>query len=155
MKLSCYYPGEKRTIELIERSGSKAKKHKIPFPNIIINFDLKQENDRWVVTQARYLCTDKKLSQLPLKRVDTGDENIWILPMPNTYSHGSMCYGRNTMPSGFTDNFRGLDWYFQFLFSTPFNTDLSIPSIKGGGVVPWISLLSSKDEFPYDQLVRR
>lgn len=153
IKLSCYYPGEKREVQYVKTRGGSASKMTIPFPNMIINFDLKNDNNRWVVANAQYLSTHKRLSQLPLKRPKEGDEGVWIAPLPNTFGGGRMCYGNNSMPSGFTDNLRGLDWYFQFLFATPFNSDLSINSLKSSfSTSAWMEFLSECDEFPYDML---
>jgi hypothetical protein len=152
MKLSCYYPAAIREIEFIRRVDGKPKKHTIPFPNMILNFLLTKSADKWIVKSVYYYCTDKKLSQLPLRAVTTQDEGVWNSPMPNTFGDAHMCYGRNSMPSGFVDNFRGLDWYFSFLFSTPFNSDLNISCVKGTHPADWINELSGMTEFPYARL---
>lgn len=141
----------------MKRNIPTAQKFTIPFPNIIITHSLQKEGEDWRISDTRYLATHKGIGELPLdrflERSDTSD-GIWVLPLPNIYSEGRACFGENTMLYRFSKNFRGLDWYFKFLFSTPFNEDLQIRSLKTQHTVSeWIQYLSTQTEFPYDKLV--
>jgi hypothetical protein len=69
-----------------------------------------------------------------------------------------MCYGGNSMPSHFQDNnLQGLNWYYQFLFESPFNNDLGLRSLKEEVVAQdWFKTLETaaknNEPFPYEKL---
>lgn len=152
MTIGCYYLGEVREVKFINES--KEHKFKIPFPNIIITNKLTKTINKWGVQSTRFFCTHKNVGQLPLTPIEqvNRSENIWALPFPNMYGDGRMCYGNNTMPSGFVDNnFRALDWYFQILFTAPYNADLHLPEIAKRPYT-WFTELSKLAKFPYAQL---
>lgn len=154
LRFNCYYPGGNRDM-LFEES----KKH-IVTPNVIISFILQRENKDWIVKQSHYMCTDLPISKLPKTFISGVDKSkgIYVLPMSNTYEDGKMCFGGNSMPARMKDNqFRGLDWYFRFLWETPFNSDLGIKAI-GNAMNPgnWYNLLAKLAKegktFPYPDL---
>lgn len=152
--ISCYYTGETREVEFNLERHSRPKKFKIPFPNIVITHRLNKANNKWNVTKTSFFATDRNIGQLPTTPIDVIDRRngIWSLPLPNMYGDGRMCYGQNSMPSGFVDdNFKALDWYFKVLFSTPFNGDLHIPEVRS---TPenWMEELSKCKVFPYYRL---
>lgn len=69
-----------------------------------------------------------------------------------------MCYGRNTMPVRFAEgSLRGFDWYYQYLFESPFNSDLGLYGVSGKSVNEWFALLAERaangQTFPYSDLV--
>lgn len=157
INLSCYYA--ERIADI--RHGGKT--YTIKTPNIIISHRLtRHTNKSWKVDSARsrYFCTNAKVGNLPktfIAETDHG-KHIYLMPFPNTYSEGALCFGGNSMPTQFTDNnIRGLDWYYQVLFESPFNNDLGIralasePSIEG-----WFKRLAdaakNNTAFPYDAL---
>jgi hypothetical protein len=149
-----YYAGGNRNMIYGEQ------KLEIAAPNIIIAFTLKKDLDDWIVESAYYFCTDLPVSKLPKTFIGqiSNKEGIYLLPMSNTYDQGNMCYGNNAMPARFKDNnFRGLDWYFRFLWETPFNNDLGIRAVGDRiGVSAWYKLLEKlakeKKTFPYKDL---
>jgi hypothetical protein len=48
------------------------------------------------------------------------------MPFPNYYDSGNMCYGQNVMPVEFKNNLKGLDYYYDVIQQSPFNSDLGI-----------------------------
>lgn len=157
VELNTYWPEAKRTIKFL--SGGTTREYVVPFPNIVIYFKLtKQGDDTYKVHTARYMCTNKKPGQLLptpgfIREPNTKD-GVFILPVPNMYAEGRPCYGGNTMPNGFKNDFRGLDWYFLFLPESVFNCDLSIPSVPNTyrHANDWITFLKDQPSFPYNIL---
>ncbi len=154
LRMCCYYPGGNRDMFYNE------EKIHIVAPNIVISHTLRRESKDWIVSSSYFMCTDLPVSKLPKTFIAGPDasKGIYILPMSNTYPEGKMCYGGNSMPARFKDNqFRGLDWYFKFLWETPFNSDLGIRAI-GSVLDPhsWYKLLGklAKENkgFPYCDL---
>ncbi len=154
LRFNCYYPGGNKDMLFEER------KMNIAIPNIIIAYTLQKDSKDWIVKNSIYMCTDLPISKLPKSFIAGPDKTkgIYLLPMSNTYDGGNMCFGGNQMPARFKDNqFRGLDWYYRFLWETPFNSDLGIKAI-GGATSPsnWYSTLAkvAKDGkvFPYRDL---
>lgn len=154
MRINCYYTGGVRKL-LYSRGNMD-----IVVPNIIISHTLKKDAKDWIITATNYFCTDLPVSKLPRTFISSisHKDHIFLLPMSNTYEGGNMCYGSNTMPVRFRDNnLRGLDYYYSYLWSTPFNDDLGIYAV-GRGMSPseWYSKLrehAKKGEpFPYKAL---
>ena len=153
--LSCYY------AERIADMRHFETKHTVKTPNFIISHTLqKQSTGAWRVTMSYFFCTDAKVSALPkghIRRVDTRNR-VFLSPFPNTYAEGNMCYGGNSMPSNFVDNnLTGLNWYYQFLFESPFNNDLGLRGVSDSSSVEgWFKDLAevAKDNkpFPYNRL---
>lgn len=159
IRLSCYYQSTVKPLRYYDRNME------VITPNIIISHTLKNERSKgeksWVVSSSRYFCTDKNVGNLDRTFIDQKNYNkgIHIIPMSNTYEDGRMCYGDNSMPKYMTENnLRSLDWYYQYLWETPFNDDLGIRAGSGGmSVKHWYEHLAAeakKDEpkFPYDKL---
>lgn len=153
--LSCYYPGIVRTMLY----GSN--KYDIVTPNIIISHTLKIDNKDWVIYSSKYFCTDLPISKLPKTFINniSHSTRVFLLPMTNTYDDGKMCYGGNTMPARYKDNnLRGLDYYFTFLWNTPFNDDLGVKALAQdrGSPNAWYTLLKNtalkNKPFPYSKL---
>lgn len=154
MSLNCYYPGGNKPLIY----GSR--KMEFAAPNIIIGFTLKKDSSDWVIASANYFCTDLPVGKLPRTFINSVDhkKGIYLLPMTNTYGGGNMCYGGNSMPARFKDNnLRGLDWYYKYLWESPFNNDLGLQSINNK-VDPgkWYEMLDKcakrNDVFPYVDL---
>jgi hypothetical protein len=154
MYLNCYYPGGNRTMIF----GDKTME--IAAPNIVISHILKMDGSDWLVQSSKFMCTDLPISKLPKKFIEShsGQDGLYLLPMSNTYAEGNMCYGGNHMPARFKDNnLRGLDWYYRFLWETPFNSDLGIKAIRDSrGVSEWYNHLEKEAKagrpFPYKEL---
>lgn len=152
--LNTYYAGCNRQMIY----GSE--KINIVTPNIIISFILSKDRDDWTISQVNYFCTDLPISKLPKEFIGAvkHSDHIFCLPMSNTYAEGTMCYGSNSMPARFKDNnLRGLDYYFRYLWDTPFNSDLGIRAARGDvSVSGWYSNLKAlaltNSGFPYDRL---
>jgi hypothetical protein len=155
IQLSCYYQARKAVIQYYD------KKMPIVMPNVIISHVLERTGEKiWRVRSSKYFCTDFSVSRLPrdfINRLDHSN-HIFLLPMSNTYDNGNMCYGGNQMISRFSENnLRGLDWYYQYMFESPFNDDLGVYAIRRS-MPPkeWYALLSelAKEDkpFPYEKL---
>lgn len=155
MIIGCYFAEAKREIQYKPRGAASLKKIPIVFPNIVISHQLKRVGDEWHLKQSQFFATNKSLGELPMEFITKADysKGIWPVPFTNTYDSGNMCYGGNTMPFVFKDNFRGMDWYYQFLYSTPFNDDLGVRSLKKSmSPAAWYDYLGKQDKFPYDML---
>jgi hypothetical protein len=158
MYLNCYYRGETATIKYDHRGTTrKTEEYKIPMPNIITYFNLKRvDKAQWQVVEAKYFATPKTVTQLPDKALinnTNNKEGIYRMPFSNVYGDNKLCYGDNTMPARLTDNLRGLDYYYQILTLSPFNSDLGVNGVKGfHDPRPWYQHLSALKEFPYDLL---
>jgi hypothetical protein len=159
LKLSCYYPGRVRPITHIARDNSatgnaKPAKYDIPFPNVVISHKFKRANDKWDWKESKYLATSKTIAQLPLTFLWNveAEEQIWPLPVSNMYEDGRMCYGSNSIPRMFKDNFRGLDWHFAILYNSPFNDDLGVHGTASvrRSVTEWYKELAIHKTFPYE-----
>lgn len=150
-----YYVGEPRKVKFIPNRDSRAEvEHTIPFPNIVITNKLNKLNGKWGVVVTHFWATNKTVGQLPLTPILQADKpnGIWAVPLPNMYSDGRMCYGHNTMPTGFMDNnFRALDWYFRVFFNSSFNTDLPVPEVNRNAS-DWMKKLDKLPKFPYEEL---
>jgi hypothetical protein len=55
-------------------------------------------------------------------------------------------------PRAFKDNFRGLDWHFAIVYSTPFNDDLGIHGTAASRPVvsEWYKEIAKHKTFPYE-----
>lgn len=155
IQLSCYY-GER--IAEMKHLGDK---YMVKTPNFIISHNLeKQTGKSWKSTNSKYFCTNSKVGALPKGFIwaPNGNQKIYLSPFPNTYAEGNMCYGGNQMPVQHQDNnLAGLNWYYQFLFESPFNNDLGLRALKEEiDATSWFTKLkevATKNEpFPYDLL---
>ena len=154
INLSCYYAEGVRNIKYADQDRPSA------IPNIIVSHALQKSGGDWSINTTRYFCTDRPVSRLPagfINQVSPG-QHIFGIPFTNTYSDNRMCYGSNSMPHVFrNNNLRGLDWYYQYLFETPFNDDLGVNAVRGRpSPSAWYTKLATlADEgkgFPYDSL---
>lgn len=157
IQLSCYYQERSAEIRYIDT------KMTIRVPNLIISHVLERKSGQPAkVISSRYFCTDQAVNKLPQEKfINIADNNhrIWISPFSNTYHEGNMCYGGNSMPVSFPEfNLRGLDYYYQFLFTSPFNSDLGIAALDSGreSVEEWYRTLekvaANNEPFPYNRL---
>lgn len=156
IQLSCYYPSTKRMMMYLDT------KFEIVTPNIIISHRLTRQAGKsdYTIENSHYLCTDLPVGRLPTDFIwsPNHEQRIFLLPMSNTYSEGHMCFGHNQMIHNFVDgNLRPLNWYHDFLWSSPFNNDLGIRA-SAGDIHPrdWYALLRQKakdnEAFPYESL---
>jgi hypothetical protein len=156
LQVSCYYPS--RVAQIRYNSYTKD----IIMPNLIISHSLEKQSDRtWKVKRSRYFCTDYSVGKLPKTFINNVDHanHIFLMPMSNTYAEANMCFGGNSMPHVFAENnLRGLDWYYQYMFESPFNDDLGIIAV-GHSMTPssWYSFLETlakeNKPFPYEKLL--
>lgn len=156
VQLSCYYPGGVRDVNYLDTI------RKSVIPNIVVSHTLEKREDDWIQSESRYYCTDISVGRLPARVVwdINAADHIFLLPFTNTYASAQMCYGDNTMPRRFTsNNLRGLDWYYQFLFAGAFNNDLGVKAINttnDASIRAWYDTLATIAEeggkFPYERL---
>lgn len=138
-------------------------KYKIPLPGMIIEVPLSLQDGKWIVStnQVRYIATCLTAAQISqYATISFEDGKFWEPPIPNFFGNGRACFGSASPVSGFSDNLSGLYWYYTFLYSATFNSDLSPHSIRGRyydqfngdrgtacrGV---LAFLNGKTEFPY------
>lgn len=159
MKVSCYYPAKAREIKYISGQSTKPTEMTIALPNIIIAHTLKKREPGWQLVSTLYLCTDLGVNGIPTKHMvgPSKKDRIWNLPLPNMYGDGRMCFGQNTLLVNFTDNLRGLDWYFKVLYESPFNNDLGIRGVSSQPTPSsWLKTLADRaaqgQDFPYNLL---
>ncbi|MNK27622.1 hypothetical protein D3C87_459840 [compost metagenome] len=156
IQISCYY--QERTADIKYMSSTMT----IRVPNIIISHTLtRHPGGVMKLTGTRYFCTDVPVNRLPQDKFINQVENskrIFLNPFSNTYNEGHMCYGGNSMPQTYNDNnLRGLDYYYQFLFNSPFNNDLGISAVSNTYVENWYMDLADvakqpDPKFPYNRL---
>jgi hypothetical protein len=154
IQLSCYYTGGIRNVKYYSSDRPSV------VPNLIVSHTLTKIQDAWSVGASKYFVTDMPASSLPNRFVNaiSPQEHIFQMCFTNTYIDGRMCYGGNSMPQVFRqNNFRGLDWYYQFLFETPFNDDLGLPGVKNRpSPSTWYTklaeLAAEGKPFPYQDL---
>lgn len=160
IEMNVYWPGRVWDIQFIPSRGDRPRKYSIPFPNVLIYFSLGLNGEgKFNVNLAKYFCTPKKPGELLpqpgfIKAVDKANK-VWPLALPNIFGDCKACYGGNSMPQGFTNDFRALDWYYMFLKESVFNTDLTIPGVSNnyGSPNTYITYLDGKKEYPYNILL--
>ena len=156
--INCYY-NETIAKVYFSTGGSSKVQFKIPLPNVITSFILKKVDDTfWQVESSRYFSTDKTVTQLPdtkfINEVSVSS-GVYRLSLPNMYGDCRMCFGGNTMPVRFSNNLRGLDYYYQLLTLSPFNGDLSLLGVTHRtNNRDWLEHLSGLKQFPYDLLTK-
>jgi hypothetical protein len=163
----CYYPEARKTItHTSSRSSSTKKTYDIPFPNLVIVFSLATEKvgtTKFKVVSVKYLATKLTPAQIPDNLDITGQgisraTGMALLPFTNFYGDGGMCYGGNVMPVKFTNNLRGLDYYYQVIFVSPFNDDLglkamnAVDGLKTETPSSFYNSLTKFKTFPYEAL---
>lgn len=159
IQLSCYYPGGKKVIQHRGNypDGRSTMKHNIAFPNMIISHKLVKREGFWIVQETRYFSTHKTVGQLPDNQlIWNRDENngIYYPPFTNVYDQNNLCYGGNTMPNKFSNNLRGLDYYYQVLTISPFNNDLGVRGLKNRQTPEsWYTKLAGLETFPYSEMI--
>ncbi len=158
IELNCYYPGGKKEILYKGTGTSKTSTMNVAFPNTIISHRLKQgSKHKWDLMITKYYCTPRTVGQildnLPFIEIPNRTLGIYRLPFSNVYDSNGLCYGNNSVPKSFSNNIRGLDYFYQLLFISPFNDDLGIRGVKGSySVREWYEHLATLDTFPYDLL---
>ena len=149
--IDLYYPERIADIQY-DKKGS-VEVHKIPLPNVIIRFHLrKTTDDKWSVAAVKYCCTPLTLREMVVLPSSGDTATCKVLPLPNIYGSGAMCYGRNSVPQVFNNDLRGLAYYYDLLTLAPFNGDLSIVGVRGYTPYQWIAHLSTLTEFPYSEI---
>jgi hypothetical protein len=139
----------------------RGRKYKIPVPNVLIYFKIENRSSKLHVVAVKYFCTDREGGAVPTSLITRIDANqrVWLLPMPNTYAEANMCYGENSMPyEQPLDNLRGLSWFYEYMFASPFNNDLGVKALAsnredGEAWFKYLAKLSTEGKpFPYSRL---
>lgn len=155
LQLSCYYQSR---ISPIQYNG---RTRNILMPNLVVSHTLNKTGEQaWVVRSTKYFCTDLSVGRLPREFIGSinTSKHVFLMPMSNTYQEANMCFGANNMPTRFTENnLRGLDWYYQYMFESPFNDDLGIIAIGHSMTVSeWYThlekLATEGGAFPYAKI---
>ena len=156
-----YFP--EAEAEVRHTSGGKKT---IYMPNVMIRVELREIQGKvgeFSLGSINWYATDKSKTALSTEWPTGGSsrDHIWTLPFPNIFGSASMCTGGNRLPSVIYSDWTILDMlYYDVLIGSPFNNDLSVPSLSDSvGPRSWIDNLHDhwKDEeserFPYDLLV--
>jgi hypothetical protein len=161
IEISCYYPECVRELMYSPRGGVPTLTRKSVIPNVIISHRLtKSKGNSWAVADTRFLSTDKKLSELNRKSYLKVEPGFFLIPFSNIYEDARMCYGANVR-TGKVDlpELRPLHWYYEILFTSPFNDDLGVRALKpaDGRTVSWwythLAEMAEKNKpFPYELL---
>lgn len=163
LEISSYYPEAIKPFQYLD-SNHNTEKFNIVTPNIIISYKLKRDkNGEWVLQNSFYLVTDLPVNKLPIEflKSQSYTKRLFLMPFTNAYADCKMCFGGNRMPVRFpADNLRGLDYYYSFLWDTPFNNDLGIhDKVRNFTVRDWYYMLRDLakvpgNKFPYEKLGR-
>ena len=159
LEIGLYFSEARRVLSYKDYSSS-TEFFDIPFPNLIISFRLQKADKLYKVSDAKYFITSKKVGELPSKVLFSPIPDVHYMPFSNFYTDGRMCYGGNTMPSNLpATNLRGLAYYFNVIFDSPFNSDLGITGISSNKGVPtsprkFYKYLSELPSFPYEVLAK-
>ena len=158
MTLICYYPERVTNIKYYDED------YTIPFPALLIRYSLTKQDNDFVLPGCNitYSVCCVPLPQINASKLsdDFGPRSLpelGILPFPNCYSDGRVCFGRNQMPDRFNNDFRGLNYYYQVMLDSPFNDDVGVrvdPSCKISTPSQLFSELSKKTTFPYDWILK-
>ena len=164
IRLVCFYPETIKEVTYKNGDGSNVttKAYKIPFPNLLIQVTLKeQDNGDWLGDPPLYYVSSEPLSRI-IDSVKTNSvspqlDNIFIVPFTNFYDNGTMCYGTSNYFSRFSNNdLRGINYYYQVIFDSAFNNHLGIHNINfKGGMKDLLTHLSTLETFPYHLLLRK
>jgi hypothetical protein len=158
IKLSLYYH------ECVRNINFRGNERRSVVPNIIISQTLTRDKAvraKWRVADTRYYATNKSLLELPRQFISSSIDGISLLPFTNVYSDARLCYGDNVRVSEITlPDMRPLNWYYEILFTAPFNNDLGIYALKSGkfkdSPAMWFEHLSTRASdgrsFPYENL---
>lgn len=163
IEISCYFPECYRNI--VYKNGSENSLTRLSvIPNIIIGHSLKKNKGNvWTVGEPRYYSTAKSLGELERKAYLSPSADLYLMPFTNTYADGRLCYGANSRTQSVTlPELRPLHWYYEILFTAPFNNDLGVTALRqppGGPFISssdWYKILADvaeeKGKFPYDKL---
>lgn len=159
ISLGMFYPECSR--ELIYRSDKQVR----VIPNIIICHELSYRNgNKWGVTRTKYWGSIKPLQELPRLPFLGGSPaaGLSLLPFTNVYDNGDLCFGSNVRVSEIiSPDFRQLHWYYEMLFTSPFNDDLGLKGLKRNSKfksdnVSWYKHLADlaleNKKFPYSEV---
>lgn len=129
MQVACYYPECKREIKYRPRGVSSSESRMtVVIPNLVIAHTLtKKDSTTWVVSDSRYLVTYKTLSQIERRFPSKSDPDMERMCFTNVYGDARLCYGENVRVAELKmPDLRGLSWYYEILFISPFNDDLGL-----------------------------
>lgn len=155
IQISIYYPERKMDLKYTPRYENPVEYKGCQMPNVIISHVLKLQQNEWVITQTHYMCTDKKINELPdnaIMHYPDRRKGVYSMPFPNFYEQGNMCYGQNVMPNRYKNNLRGLDYFYDIIAISPFNTDLGLRTSDAdmnANIAKWFEYLQKLDKFDY------
>lgn len=116
------------------------------------------------VESSRYFCTDLSVGELggriPKNHagVDVSAGRMYLFPFTNMYDSANMCFGNNAMQVVYpADDLRGLSWYYDMVWASPFNNDLGVKAVaRSISPEAWYDQLAKAAEdgeaFPYEVL---
>lgn len=152
--INCYYPGER---VILKHFGEE---YSIPGPNFVLYFSLipaAADPGAWQISVVKYFITDRTKTELisagTFFRSVSDTDRILQVPYPNFYNTGSMCYGKNSVPSLFRKKLQGLDYFYRIIYNSPFNDDLGIKGTKyNWRPTNWFKHLAALTAFPYEEM---
>lgn len=152
MKIAMYHPEVRRSIQHNDDT------YEISWPNTVLVLSLKmnERDGSWIKGHASYFCTPKSLGELNgfIPSAHSADQGIYRMPFPNFYENYEMCYGGNTMPVSFPkSDVRGLKYYYDVIFVSPFNNDLGVRGFRDVDEPrDLFRTLRDNPTFPYERL---
>lgn len=159
VNIMCYYPEAIKPFKY--QDGIRINSFDIVTPNMIVSHSLKKDTTgEMLLLDTRYLATDLQINELPpgFLTAPNRQKHLFLIPFTNAYNDCKMCFGNNRMPMRFPiDNLRGLDYYYSFLWDTPFNNDLGIrDKVSDFQIGAWYDNLkdiaTKGGKFPYKNL---
>lgn len=159
LKVLTYHPEQFHTVKHVYQSQETV--FTVPFPNIVMVFELSMQGGHWTISRTAFSATELsplQVASLPEKfPTYRNSDKLFFLPLPNIYSSGEVCYGNNSMPYKYTaETLSGLNYYYEFLHTAPFNNDLSVVVQDAPNQAKsYLTWLAKQSKFPYQILSRR
>ena len=155
-----YYPETKREVTYLSSTRLSV------VPNIITTIKYKRaagstsDKPAWKHLQTYYFATSLPFDRFNKVMVERPDAQakISILPFPNVYSEGNLCFGDNFIPRDIVGtDLRPLNRFHDVLWCSPFNNDLGVRATGGNHSPPtWMQLLADRARdnlgFPYQEI---
>lgn len=160
LHLLMYFPERTHELQYSGRGGGRVGRYTCPIPPTVVwvRLEHNSSNNRWVVEQTKWFCTDYKEDEIPsLEGWGTAAQaygnHLWALPFPNQYGDGNMCVGANSYRTLYDTDLRGLnELYHHVLLASPFNDDLGTRTKDGWSPRQLFQFLDGKEEFPFEIL---
>jgi hypothetical protein len=125
------YP--EQTLFVRHVHGDPDEQYRIPLPRTLISFRLMADSTDYryafLSDSVRYNATWEPISGL--RNLDRTSDKRSVLPIPNMYDTGRMCFGKVSLPTRIPPtDLRQLEWLYDLIADSPFNNDLAIRDVE-------------------------